>query len=236
MGFLDYIFPQDYKCIFCKCELPEGGICNDCINSLPIIKGKTCINCGGRVVNNNDVCLDCKGGTNIYDKGFCVFDYADKIQEKILKFKNRKYKHIGYAFAKEMLNKFKTINIPFDIIIPVPIHENRRRSRGFNQSEILCQDINDYYGRVRNDVLIRAVDTCRQSELNRANRLKNLSNAFKVTDKSKVKGKFILLVDDIYTTGSTINECAKVLKKVGAEKVYFLCLARTPIVVDNVIR
>ena len=128
-----------------------------------------------------------------------------------------------------MFKYFENIKVPFDVIIPMPIHENRLKERGFNQSELLLKDIEKNYGRVYKNLLVRTKDTPHQTGLGKANRESNLDHAFKVTDKQKVKGKIILLVDDIYTTGSTLNECAKTLKRAGASKVFALCLARTPI-------
>ena len=228
MALLDYIFPQDIKCIFCGKETADFAICEDCYKELPVISGKTCVKCGGRVSGNIDLCIDCKSIGRDFEKGFVIFDYVDDIQDKILKFKNGGYRNIGRAFAHIMLEKFKTLDIAFDEIIPVPIHTNRRKQRGFNQSEILCLEIKKYYGRVHPELLDRVLDTPHQASLGRVDRLNNLERAFKTNYKRRIKGKTILLVDDIYTTGTTINECAKVLYKAGADKVYSLCLSRAP--------
>ena len=198
MGILDYIFPQGNKCIFCGYEIPDVCICEDCYKSLPFIEGKTCLKCGGKVFANEDVCIDCKSNDIKFEKGFCILDYKDEVQMKILKFKSGGYKNIGYTLSHLILDKFKTLDIPFDEIIPVPIHENRRKLRGFNQSEILCEELKKYYGRVHPELLIRWIDTPHQTGLDRNNRKTNLDGAFKVSDKKRIKGKIILLVDDNY--------------------------------------
>lgn len=236
MDFLNLIFPQDFKCVFCHKEVNKFAVCDECKTTLPFIPKDTCVKCGGRVVGTETMCIDCKAEERDFEKCFCILDYDEDIRNKILKFKSRKYKNIGYAFAHLMLEKFKTIDIAFDEIIPVPIHPHRRKQRGFNQSEILLSEIKNFYGRVHPELLERVVDTPHQAGLNRDNRKLNLVNAFKVTDRKRVRGKTILLVDDIFTTGSTINECAKTLYKAGAYKVYGLCLSRATLDWDNIIR
>ena len=99
MGILDYIFPQGNKCIFCGCEIPDIGICEDCYKSLPFIEGKTCLKCGGKVFANEDVCVDCKSNDIKFEKVFCILDYKDEVQMKILKFKSGGYKNIGYTLS-----------------------------------------------------------------------------------------------------------------------------------------
>ena len=114
------------------------------------------------------------------------------------------------------------------------MHENRRKERGFNQVDVLAKDIASATGKVNAELLVRTRHTPHQTGLDKANRQDNIKGAFKVMNKSKIKGKTILLVDDIYTTGATINECARTLKSAGAKSVYSLCLCRTPINYDNI--
>ena len=235
MGLLEYIFPQSIKCIFCGREVGLYAICDECKRALPFIPEDACVKCGGRVSGMENICIDCKAEDRAFEKCFCILDYDGDVRNKILKFKSKKYKNIGNAFAHLIYEKFEKINIPFDIIIPVPIHENRKRQRGFNQSEILCTEIKKYYGRVNVDAMIRKLDTPRQAGLNRDNRQENLDGAFKVVNKSKIKGKIVLVVDDIFTTGVTLNECAKALLKAGASKVYGLCLSRAVLNWDSIL-
>ena len=110
------------------------------------------------------------------------------------------------------------------MIIPVPISERRLKERGYNQSEILCNELPKDL--VKTEVFARIEDTPHQTGLGRSNRLSNLKGAFKVLDKKSIKGNVVLILDDIYTTGSTLNECARTLKSAGAKKVIGLTLAR----------
>lgn len=150
-------------------------------------------------------------------------------------FKEDGKKHIGYAFARLIEEKFEDIQEDVDYILPVPIGADRLKMRGYNQSEILCRELIST-GKVKYDLLLRPKDTLHQTGLDRKHRMTNLKGAFKVADKKLIKGKCILVVDDIYTTGSTLNECALTLKNAGASKVISLTLCRTPINTSNVIR
>ena len=135
---------------------------------------------------------------------------------------------LGKDMAEDMIHLLQKRCLPeCDVIIPVPLHATRLYERGFNQAEVLCEEISKKYERqYRNDLLFRIKDTPHQTGLNRDNRLLNLSNAFKITDIKKIKNKRILIIDDIFTTGSTLDEVAFTLLKAGAKSVSGLCLAR----------
>lgn len=228
MNLLEILFPQNLKCIFCGKEDGGFGICDRCMEKLPFIKGPTCKKCGVSI-SSGDVCIECKDSKHKFERVYSIFDYSGRVRNSILKIKQNGLKYLANPFSYIMFKYFENIKVPFEVIIPMPIHENRLKERGFNQSELLLKDIEKNYGRVYKNLLVRTKDTPHQTGLGKANRESNLDHAFKVTDKQKVKGKIILLVDDIYTTGSTLNECAKTFKRAGASKVFALCLARTPI-------
>lgn len=228
MSVLDLFFPTNCKCMFCNCETPEFGICDNCYSMLPIIKGKTCEKCGGENHGRGAVCIECKNREHDFDKNYCVFHYTGDVRDKIVNFKQGGKKYYGYSFSWLIERKYLEIDENIDIIIPVPINETRLKERGFNQSEVLCEELL-LTGKVDLNVLARVKDTPHQTGLNRENREKNLKGSFELLDKKKIKDKNILLVDDIYTTGSTLNECARLLKSKGANKVIGLCLARAVI-------
>lgn len=235
MKLIDLFFPRDSKCIFCNRETSEYGICNACYLELPLILSPSCDICGGNLIGSATVCLECKNRKMHFDKCYSVLEYRDDVQIKIITFKQKGAKHIGLAFSHLIAKKFEELEEDIDIIIPVPIHEARLKERGYNQSEVLCNILNET-GKVRTDILLRTVDTPHQTGLSRENRQQNLEGAFVITDKRLLKDKTILLVDDIYTTGSTLNECAKTLRKYKPKKIIALCLARTPIKVDRIIK
>ena len=117
--------------------------------------------------------------------------------------------------------------ISYDIIIPVPIHKKRKHRRGYNQTELVAKEISHQLKiKMGKDVLIKNINTKAQSELSKKERNDNIKGAFKVQNLQKIIGKKILLIDDIYTTGSTANECRKILKLAGAKNIGILTIAK----------
>lgn len=229
MKIVDILFPQTIKCFVCGKEINNFGACEECYPKLPFITGKTCDICGGRMIGESSICDECKNNKYYFAKNYSIFEYSDDMQKGILSFKSGR-KYLGNYFSDIIRNYILKNKLSFDIIIPVPIHKNRRKERGFNQSEILVESLKDIYT-VDKDVMTRTKDTPHQTGLNRENRISNLENAFEIVNKDKIKNKVILLIDDIYTTGSTLNECSKTLLEAQSKEIICLCLARTP--VDN---
>ena len=115
----------------------------------------------------------------------------------------------------------------YDIIIPVPIHKKRKAQRGYNQTQLIASKISKYVGiKLCDDVLIKSKNTIAQSKLNKNKRKQNIKGAFKILNSEKIQGKNILLFDDIYTTGSTVNECSKILTRAGAKRIGVLTIAK----------
>jgi ComF family protein len=153
------------------------------------------------------------------DGMICVSRYSDSIKNSLKRFKfsNKPsyYRAFGKLLALKVQNTAQLAAI--DIIIPVPLHKNKYRQRGYNQAELIAKSV----ARILNipyctDILIKNSETKSQSALARNERLSNIEGSFKVINEKVVYNKKILLIDDIITTGSTINQCSKVLKKAGA--------------------
>ncbi len=226
MRLKDIFFPSGIRCVFCRSEVGDLNICPTCYESLPWIVGRTCLKCGGRVLGNETICIECRSNNDLdYDRCYSVFDYDDKVRGSILSFKSSGKRNIGRAFARVLLEYLDSLGLDFDYIIPMPIHPSRERDRGFNQCHILTEEIEGRYP-VEKGVIRRVIDTPHQTGLSRDNRKNNLRGAFEVVDKSKVEGKVIVVIDDVYTTGSTMSEIARTLKSKGANAVIGLCLAR----------
>lgn len=232
MKFLDIIMPQNCRCIFCGRECELNGVCDNCLAHLPIITGNTCEKCGTNI-SSGRVCDECKNNNYKFERVFSILEYSGAVRKAIVRLKTGGAKSIAYPLSEIVDDYFEKLDIPFDVIIPMPIHKNRLKERGFNQCELLLEKVKEHYGRVYTDVVIRDIDTPHQTGLTRENRKSNLKNAFKVVNKNKIKGKTVLIFDDIYTTGTSMNECAKTCLKAGASVVYGLCLARTPIKLDK---
>lgn len=233
MSIIDLFFPTQIKCIFCGKETSEFGICEECYSKLPFIEGKTCKICGTEIKGRSSTCIECKDREYSFDTNHAILHYIGEVQQKIIAFKQGGKKYYGEDFALLIERKYNELLEEIDIIVPVPINDNRLKERGFNQSEILCKDLPE--DKVNKNILKRVKDTPHQTGLSRDNRQENLLDGFEVIDKDVIKNKTILIVDDIYTTGSTLNECAKILKNNGAKSIIGLTLARTPVKADKVL-
>lgn len=208
--------------------MKSDGICQGCREKLPYIEGSRCMKCG-KAVDNDDIeyCYDCYKNHHIYDAGIALFSYSEEIKKSIYQFKYHNKREYGGFYGKEISEKLgKRIKMwnP-EAIVPVPLHKSRLIKRGFNQAEVLAQNIGKNLDiPVRNDIIVRCEKTRPQKELTDRDRRKNVENAFKI-NKNIVELKRLILVDDIYTTGSTIDACADVLKRSGVQEVYYVSLS-----------
>ena len=199
---------------------------------------KMCGICGKTIFSNSYTCANCLSILKYYREkiiinpnNFCdfilnMYEYRGIIKKQILNFKFREAKYIGKTFAYLISKKIMELNIDFDVIISVPISLNRYIERGYNQS----LEISKYIGKLLNkkvakNVLIKIKNNKRQSDLNILERQKNVIGVYNIICSEKIKNKKILLIDDIYTTGATINECARILKINGAKEVIALTVA-----------
>ncbi len=226
---INAIFPNNIKCLICSKELSENtlySLCEQCLNELPFNTGKTCLRCDEPLTSASNYCLKCKSIVPYFKHNKSVFLYEGKIKSFVrgLKYDNKRY--YATTLSNFLAGEYVKLNKDFDVVIPVPLHTNRLKERGFNQSELLCKSLKDKLKlNVDTKILGKVVYTESQTHLTRQDREKNLHDSFKVIDKSKIKGKRVLLVDDVFTTGSTINECARTLKDAGAKEVCSLTLA-----------
>ena len=174
-----------------------------------------------------EYCPDCGRKKHLYVRGRAALEYDSVMRESIGRFKYKKRREYGDFYVQELLRACGEAVRSWnpDLLIPIPLHKSRRRKRGFNQAELIARGLGKELGiPVSADSLLRTKKTSPQKELNDQERKSNLKNAFQLA-KDNVKFKKILLIDDIYTTGSTIDAAASVLLDHGAEKVYFLCIS-----------
>jgi competence protein ComFC len=168
-----------------------------------------------------------------------IFDYRHPPIKKaiwFIKYKNKKkliqiFASIMYGRITEEYSELKVMeNFKEPILIPIPLSKNRYRERGFNQSELLCREIlnldKNKYLKIQKNILVKNKETEHQAKIkDRATRLKNLSNTFEIRNKELIKNKNIILIDDVTTTGATLNEAKKVLRNAGARKVFAFTIA-----------
>lgn len=199
----------------------------ECFDKLPFITGDYCRKCGTKVACGMSLCSACETGGRAFDEGRAVFLYDGPAREALLKLKYSSKKEYGeffaYASAAVLSDWIRGINA--DCIIPVPVHRERYRERGYNQAEVIAEGISKISGiPLRTDVLKRDRNTRAQKELSATERKVNLLRAFSVQN-ALLHNETVLLIDDIFTTGTTSEACAYTLKqKGGAGRVFVLCM------------
>lgn len=225
--FWQALSPEGITCIVCGAELNHDSrysMCDSCLKKMPLIK-KSCEKCGREIYDDSKLCFDCAGSGAKYDKVYSVLNYEGVVAGLIYRLKYGGEKYLAKYLARFMVDRLKEANVKFDIIVPVPLNKNRFKKRGFNQAELLADEIASELNTQAVSCMDRVVDTPFQARLTREERLTNLKDAFVIGDKSLVKGKTVLIIDDIFTTGSTINECATVLFKAKAKSVIAITLS-----------
>lgn len=165
-----------------------------------------------------------------FQKHLYIFEYKDKIRNLILDYKFNEKSYLYKLFSKIIIKNEKICGIlkKYDIITPVPIHKKRKKQRGYNQSELIAKQIalNIQNLKYENDILQKIKNTLPQSSLTKKQRKENVKNVYKLVNKEKIKNKKIIIFDDIYTTGSTLNAISKILKENGAKEIIVLTIAK----------
>jgi ComF family protein len=221
---------------------PDGSqLCTRCGRNLPRIEGDACRRCGlplGPYALDHDGSW-CAGCENLPFAGFrraaAFGTYEGVLGRAIRQFKYRRRPHLvkelGRFLADRARDEFARDgeNSSADLVIPVPLHARRRRSRGFDQAELLAEPVAKALSLpLGSTVMERVVNTPTLTRQSREQRAETVKGAFAVRKPREVAGKCVLLVDDVMTTGATCSECARVLKKAGAKEVLVCVLARTP--------
>lgn len=174
----------------------------------------------------DDHCPQCQKNPPHFDKALFYGLYQGKLEEAILRFKFQDHPNLSVSLGRLLTEKFKKNGIQVDVVTWVPIHRRKLRLRGYNQAELLAKAFSSNLGLPCADLLSKKRETKPQSRLSREERLKNVLGVFEPKASDGLLGKRILLIDDVITTGATASECARVLKEMGAEKVFVLTLAR----------
>ena len=228
--FSRILYPEDYSCICCGNDVFDNPyfLCDECKKDLPFLSDRICLHCGEPLISDGLFCKRCKGKKFIFDRAVAPFEYSGHIVRFI---KNLKYdgkKFYAKPIAKFMADCYLKNNFNCDIIIPVPLCDKRFKERGFNQSELIAESISQIINvDLKVDNLKRVKETPHQTNLDYMQRQVNLKDAFKVYNSKEIKDKSVLLIDDVYTTGATVRECSKVLKKAGAKFVFVITFAHT---------
>ena len=229
---LDLIYPP--RCPVCDSAADRRlRIHPACEKLLPVIREPRCMHCGKPLANREaEVCGDCGRKHFSYERGIALYEYNKRMSESMAGLKYRGRKEFGTFYGKRLGNVLgaEILRMRPDVLVPVPVHPARERMRGYNQAAVIAEALSEVIGvPVVSDVLVRTKRTMPQKGLDDKGRLRNLLQAFGVRgDGSALRGKSVLLVDDIYTTGSTIEACSRVVLGAGARRVCFVtvCIGR----------
>ncbi len=225
--FLDVIYPR--RCPVCDGVLPFQGelICPECERRLIRVKEPRCRKCGKMLKSfTEEYCGDCRAIEHVFNKGLSLYLYNDAMQGAIFRFKYKGRREYADFFSESMAKYLgsEILSLKASTLIPIPLHKSRQKERGFNQAEVLSKRLGERLNiPVRTDVIYRIRNTRPLKTLSREERRKNLKRAFKI-GQNVVKLNNVILVDDIYTSGSTMDEASEVLREAGIRRVYALTL------------
>lgn len=234
-GLLDIIYPK--ACLVCKRNLKgiaaiDNLVCGQCWEKTKRNLPPFCRCCGKHLEHSaftKHICPGCIKRPLHFDRAFSPCIYEGVIKTLIHEFKYKGKDHLSITLSRPMIEFIKEYNLPMDdvdFIIPMPLHKTRLREREFNQAEALSRHIADEFNKkVLNNTLIRHRPTQAQIELEEKERIANVKGSFSIKEKESLKGKNILLVDDVLTTAATSSEAAYALKNAGANIVFVLTLA-----------
>jgi len=234
-SFLELLYPEKNTCFFCDAydeSIGEKYICSDCEAHIKKIVPPICSKCSKPIDYNSstNLCADCSSYENHFEASKSLFAYEGLIKKGIYNFKYYNKPYFGKFFGNCIINYMRKTNyMNFDYIVSVPLHMTKMRTRGYNQSELLAKYISNKLSIPYADALKRTKITLKQSTQTKEERRKNLKNAFAIKENSitnSIKNSSVLLVDDVYTTGSTADECSKALLDFGVEKVFVITIAR----------
>lgn len=230
-SFLDLLYPEGINCYLCgdKIHGPHiYGICRACLDNFIFIDEKSCNLCG-KYLHSGDLCSDCHNFWHPFERAYSLCVYDGKVKEWVYSFKYAGRSYLARPFGRMMAGRIREIGLldRIDCIIPVPLYSKKLRQRGYNQSGLLAHVIKRELNLKSGPYMLkREKDTPPLSGLSRQQRLRTMEGAFKVIRKGNITDiKNVLLIDDIYTTGSTVNQCTRALKAAGAAKVYVFTLA-----------
>ena len=231
VNWFESLFMTNHSCVSCGKEIVDGTkfqICDDCLKNIEIIDGSVCEKCGDKVVAGNKLCNHCKNTDYNFDcnRSFCYYSDVSSRIVKGLKYGKKKYfaKHIA-----EMMTELDDVFEDVDVITFVPVDAKRRKERGFNQAEEIAKELSRLKNICVKNTLIKLASSKHQAGLTQKERLENLKGSFVLIDEAKecVKDKVVLIVDDVFTTGATLFECSKTLKKAKPAKIKTITFAKT---------
>ena len=227
-GFWKALTPDGIKCAACGRDLTQdelGGLCEKCVLSLAFTGNHVCEKCGVKIGGESRFCERCPSNRHNFEqaRSTCEFEWLSRHLVHRLKFGSERYlaKHMAY-FMSEV---FKNTDWEIDAVTFVPMTEAAEKRRGYNQAHLLAKEFCDIMQLPLERNVKKVRETSNQATLNYKERMENIKSSYEIIDKSVFRNKTVLVVDDVKTTGATLDEVARVLMKSGADRVYGLTFA-----------
>jgi len=225
-GLLQLLFPL--RCPVCDGIVRQSGekVCLDCMKRLTLLTPPWCMKCGKKLAEEAEYCSDCRRKDHLFRRGRALYEY-DSAASMIYRFKYSGRREYAAFFGEQMAEYLGDFirRVDADALIPVPLHRKRKKTRGYNQAELLARALGRQMGiPVAAELVVRVKNTEPLKYENPEERQNNLKRAFLIR-QNDVKLKKVIVVDDIYTTGSTMDEMTRVLREAGVEEVYCIALA-----------
>lgn len=222
-AFTNLVYPHERICLLCGQKAEENsayGLCGLCIEDMVTIKGKTCLHCGAPQMQETygDICYNCSKSSTVLEKVVSFSLYEKTAKKMILDLKYQRKTFLAEPLACMLAERIKATlyTETIDGVVPVPLNVKRKKQRGFNQMNLIGQSLSQILNLpFLSQVIMRREDTAPMKDLDRKHRILEMEKAFCI-DRGDVKGKRILLIDDVYTTGSTLEACAVKLLEAGA--------------------
>ena len=228
MNFKNLIYPS--RCPICDdvIQMGEGYVCQKCKYDLPYIREPSCMKCGKQIEDVElEYCEDCRRYTRNYVRGYPLFNYVEPISSSVQRFKYGGREEYAEFYGKELAKRrglyLKENGVT--ALVPVPVHKKRYIHRGYNQAELVAKVISRETGiSYRTDMIVRTENTRPQKDLDDLEREENLMRAFAPGKLTGDIPECVCLIDDIYTTGATVQACTQVLLSEGVNRVYFMSI------------
>ncbi len=229
-GVVEDLLTKNHECISCGREIPDGSkysLCEACFSHLEPIGNDVCKKCGARLNGEVFICDECKDRNFVFFANRSCYSYSGSASAII-----KNFKYGGHAYFAPIIAQMMIDNLGFegvDFLTFVPMSKKKQRARGFNQAELIANEISKLTKIKVLDLLSKVDVTKNQAGLSRVDRLKNLKGSFSLNKDISMaaKGKVILIVDDVFTTGTTLNECAKALLAAKPKQILTMTFAKT---------
>ena len=227
--FLELFFPK--SCLGCK--QPGTYLCRDCFNKIKLAQNNKCFFCE-KTVDKGKICIECRK-ENWLDRVICATEYKEPLTRDLIKtFKYGYVKELANPLAELMIKTLDDLEFGFSnsdfVVVPIPLYKHRLHYRGFNQAELIAKELaNHFQLPIETEILQRKASKTPQAKIKDIEKRKiNIENVFAINPEfaEKIKGKTIILIDDVITTGATLVEAAKILKENKAKEVWAITIAK----------